>query len=158
MRCVALDQFAAFAKVVELEFLKSDLIPLFVHLAQDRHESVRLMAVKAFVTVIGCSQDDDVAILLLPTLRVWTSDSSSAVRIAIALKMHQLPKIVGPKYSKYLIETCKVLMLDTNAEVEEAISSKIRAFTLRLDTKARVSLYTGAPLENQFIFGVNQTH
>lgn len=61
------------AQVVELEYLKSDLIPMFVHLAQDEQDSVRLLAVDACVSIATLLQQPDVEQLVMPTLRLCTS-------------------------------------------------------------------------------------
>ena len=45
VRRAASSKLGEFAKVVEVEYLKSDLIPMFVNLAQDEQDSVRLLAV-----------------------------------------------------------------------------------------------------------------
>lgn len=49
VRRAAAGKLGEFAKVVEVEYLKADLIPMFVQLAQDDQDSVRLLAVEACV-------------------------------------------------------------------------------------------------------------
>lgn len=51
VRRAAAGKLGEFAKVVELDYVKSDLIPLFSHLAQDEQDSVRLLAIEACVQV-----------------------------------------------------------------------------------------------------------
>jgi len=50
VRRAAAAKLGEFAKVMELDYVKSELIPLFSHLAQDEQDSVRLLAIEA------CSQ------------------------------------------------------------------------------------------------------
>ena len=56
VRRAASSKLGEFAKVVEVEYLKSDLIPMFVNLAQDEQDSVRLLAVEACVSISGLLQ------------------------------------------------------------------------------------------------------
>lgn len=51
VRRAAAAKLGEFAKVMELDYVKSDLIPLFSHLAQDEQDSVRLLAIEACVQV-----------------------------------------------------------------------------------------------------------
>lgn len=60
VRRAAAGKLGEFAKVVEVEYLKSDLIPMFVQMAQDDQDSVRLLAVEACVSIAQLLQQDDV--------------------------------------------------------------------------------------------------
>ncbi len=53
VRRAASGKLGEFAKAVEVEFLKSDLIPMFVNLAQDEQDSVRLLAVEVTGTLLS---------------------------------------------------------------------------------------------------------
>ena len=64
----------------QVEYLKSDLIPMFVNLAQDEQDSVRLLAVEACVSISGLLQTEDVEQLVMPTLRQCAEDKSWRVR------------------------------------------------------------------------------
>ena len=60
MECrAAASKLGEFANVVEVEYLKSELIPMFVQLAQDK-DSVRLLAVEACVSIAQILHHDDV--------------------------------------------------------------------------------------------------
>lgn len=72
VRRAAATKFGEFAQVVELEYLKSDLIPMFVNLAQDEQDSVRLLAVEACVCIATLLPHEDVEQLVMPTLRQCT--------------------------------------------------------------------------------------
>ena len=61
--------FQEFAKCVELDYVKSDLVPLFNDLAIDEQDSVRLLAVEACVSVASILPNDDKERLLMPTVR-----------------------------------------------------------------------------------------
>lgn len=51
VRRAAAGKLGEFAKVMELDHVKFDLIPLFSQLAQDEQDSVRLLAIEACVQV-----------------------------------------------------------------------------------------------------------
>ena len=105
VRRAASGKLGEFAKVVEVDFLKSDLIPMFVNLAQDEQaclldlelvskneggisnylfflfkDSVRLLAVEACVSISSLLQTEDVEQLVMPTLRQCAEDKSWRVR------------------------------------------------------------------------------
>jgi serine/threonine-protein phosphatase 2A regulatory subunit A len=50
VRRAASTKLGELAQVVELEYLKTDLIPMFLSLTQDEQDSVRLLAVEACVS------------------------------------------------------------------------------------------------------------
>ena len=60
----------------------ADLIPLFVNLAQDDQDSVRLLAVEAGIAVAALLPSADVEQLIMPTLRQSAEDKSWRVRYA----------------------------------------------------------------------------
>ena len=66
--------------IPQVEYLKSDLIPMFVNLAQDEQDSVRLLAVEACVSISGLLPTEDIEQLGLPTLRQCAEDKSWRVR------------------------------------------------------------------------------
>ena len=61
--------FQEFAKCVELEFVKSDLVQLFNNLATDEQDSVRLLAVEGCSNIASILSDEDKQALLMPTVR-----------------------------------------------------------------------------------------
>ena len=80
VRRAASSRLGEFAKVVEVENLKTDLVPLFVNLAQDEQDSVRLLAVEACISIAGILQHEDKEQLVMPTLRQCVEDKSWRVR------------------------------------------------------------------------------
>ena len=61
--------FQEFAKCVELEFVKADLVSLFNNLANDEQDSVRLLAVEGCSSIASILPDEDKEALLMPTVR-----------------------------------------------------------------------------------------
>nr|BAH72359.1 ACYPI002758 [Acyrthosiphon pisum] len=90
VRRAAAGKLGEFAKVVELDSLKNDLIPMFSSLAQDEQDSVRLLAIEACVSIASLLTHEDVNDLVMPTLRLCTSDSSWRVRYMVADKFTEV--------------------------------------------------------------------
>ncbi|CAG2063386.1 unnamed protein product, partial [Timema podura] len=134
VRRAAASKLGEFARVVEVEYLKSDLIPMFVNLAQDEQDSVRLLAVEACVSIASLLQQDDVEQLVMPTLRQCAGDTSWRVRYMVADKFTELQKAVGPDITKTdLVPAFQSLLKDTEAEVRAAAAHKVRDFCQNLD-------------------------
>ena len=90
VRRAASGKLGEFAKVVEKESLKSDLVPMFVNLAQDDQDLVRLLAVEASVSIAGVLGPEDVEQLVMPTLRQSCEDKSWRVRYMVADKFTEI--------------------------------------------------------------------
>ncbi len=134
VRRAASSKLGEFAKAIEIEYLKSDLIPMFVNLAQDEQDSVRLLAVEACVSISGLLQTEDVEQLVMPTLRQCTEDKSWRVRYMVADKFTELQKAVGPEITKTdLVPAFQNLLKDCEAEVRAAAAHRVRDFCQSID-------------------------
>src|SRR5207253_2642711 len=60
VRRAAAGKLGEVAKVIESEFLKQDIIPMWAYLAQDDQDSVRLLAVEACVSIAPLLTEEDV--------------------------------------------------------------------------------------------------
>lgn len=60
VRRAAASKLGEFSQVVTLENLKNDCIPMFVQLAKDDQDSVRLLAVEACVSITQLLQQEDI--------------------------------------------------------------------------------------------------
>lgn len=69
VRRAAASKLGEFAKVLEPEFLKSDIIQLWTQLAADEQDSVRLLAVEACVSIAGLLPSEDLESSVMPILR-----------------------------------------------------------------------------------------
>ncbi|XP_020623362.1 serine/threonine-protein phosphatase 2A 65 kDa regulatory subunit A alpha isoform-like [Orbicella faveolata] len=69
VRRAASGKLGEFAKCVELEFVKADLVSLFNNLANDEQDSVRLLAVEGCSSIASVLPDEDKESLLMPTVR-----------------------------------------------------------------------------------------
>ncbi|XP_019561731.1 serine/threonine-protein phosphatase PP2A 65 kDa regulatory subunit [Aedes albopictus] len=138
VRRAAAGKLGEFAKVVELEYLKSDLIPMFVQMAQDDQDSVRLLAVEACVSIAQLLPQDDVEHSVMPTLRQCVNDSSWRVRYMVAEKFTGLQKAVGPEITKTdLVPAFQYLLKDTEAEVRASAATKVTEFCANLEKSSQ---------------------
>uniref|UniRef100_T1J3L9 Protein phosphatase PP2A regulatory subunit A n=1 Tax=Strigamia maritima TaxID=126957 RepID=T1J3L9_STRMM len=141
VRRAAAGKLGEFAKVVELEHLKADLIPMFVNLAQDEQDSVRLLAVEACVSIASLLPQEDVEQLVMPTLRQAAEDKSWRVRYMVADKFTELQKAVGPEITKTdLVPAFQCLLKDCEAEVRAAAAHKVKDFCQNLDPSVQESV------------------
>ena len=69
VRRAAAQKLSEFAKVVELEFLKLSVIPIFTFLSADDQDSVRLLAVEACITIASLLQQEEIEEFVMPTVR-----------------------------------------------------------------------------------------
>lgn len=100
VRRAAASKLGEFAQAVEPEALKADIIPMFVHLAQDDQDSVRLLAVEACVSIAQLLQQEELEHHVMTTLRQCAGDTSWRVRYMVADKFTDLQKALGPEITK----------------------------------------------------------
>ncbi|XP_072325015.1 serine/threonine-protein phosphatase 2A 65 kDa regulatory subunit A beta isoform-like isoform X2 [Scyliorhinus torazame] len=138
VRRAAAAKLGEFAKVLELEHLKSEIIPMFTMLASDEQDSVRLLAVEACVSIAELLKREEVEKLVMPTLRQAVEDKSWRVRYMVADKFIELQKAIGPEITKKdLVPAFQNLMKDCEAEVRASTASKVRDFCENLPTDGR---------------------
>merc|ERR1711994_879986 len=122
----------------------SDLVPMFVNLAQDEQDSVRLLAVEACVSIASLLQTEDVEQLVMPTLRQCAEDKSWRVRYMVADKFTELQAAVGKEITKTdLVPAFQSLLKDCEAEVRAAAAHKVKDFCLALVKSALASVIMG---------------
>ncbi|KNC70469.1 hypothetical protein SARC_17004, partial [Sphaeroforma arctica JP610] len=79
-----------FAEVIEPEFLRSELVPIFVTLAHDEQDSVRVLAAESAVTVVKQMTQAENESLMMQTLQQFWRDKSWRVRYIAADKFVEL--------------------------------------------------------------------
>ncbi|XP_013394072.1 serine/threonine-protein phosphatase 2A 65 kDa regulatory subunit A alpha isoform-like isoform X3 [Lingula anatina] len=162
VRRAAASKLGEFAKVVEIEYLKSDLIPLFTALAQDEqvfNDSVRLLAVEACVSIASLLPHSDTEQLVMPTLRSAAEDKSWRVRYMVADKFTELQHAVGPEITKAdLVPAFQSLLKDVEAEVRAASAHKVKEFCQDLDPSVRetVIMTNILPCVKELVLDTNQ--
>eukprot|EP00002_Diphylleia_rotans_P005613 TRINITY_DN1478_c0_g1_i3.p1 TRINITY_DN1478_c0_g1~~TRINITY_DN1478_c0_g1_i3.p1 ORF type:complete len:578 (-),score=107.76 TRINITY_DN1478_c0_g1_i3:868-2601(-) len=122
-----------FAKKIEKDYVKSDLIPVFGNLAQDDQDSVRLLAVENCVAIGSVLSSDENVTYILPTIRACSTDKSWRVRYMVADHFTDLSSSVGAEITKNELVTAYVKLLrDTEAEVRTAAASKLALFAAQI--------------------------
>mmetsp|Transcript_36279 Transcript_36279/g.43822 ORF Transcript_36279/g.43822 Transcript_36279/m.43822 type:complete len:602 (+) Transcript_36279:101-1906(+) len=127
VRRAAAQNLGKFAAAVEKEFLKTELMTLFVDLTNDEQDSVRLLAVE------GCSgfakllkDDQDVTTHILPIVTKYAEDKSWRVRYQVATQLFTLAEVVQWNVaSTDLIPAYVKLLDDTEAEVRIAAAQEV---------------------------------
>jgi serine/threonine-protein phosphatase 2A regulatory subunit A len=141
VRRAAAGKLGEFAKVVELEKMRTDMVTLYSSLAEDEQDSVRLLAVEACVAVAGLLPSTDIEALAMPTLRQAIQDKSWRVRYMVADKFTELQKAVGPEITKNeLVKAFRDLLRDQEAEVKTAAALKLKEFSDGLPKDSRETL------------------
>ncbi|KAL5270366.1 hypothetical protein ACHWQZ_G001177 [Mnemiopsis leidyi] len=162
VRRAAASKIGEFAKVVEMEHLKGEIIPLFNSLANDEQfsqDSVRLLAVEAGITIAGLLTESDIESLLLPMFRSAASDKSWRVRFMIADKFIDLQTAVGPTITKnHLVFHFSGLLKDVEAEVRASAANKIKEFCTNLpaDIQEAVIMPNILPAVKELVCDTNQ--
>ena len=87
VRRAAASKLGEFAKVVEPDYLRQELVPLFTNLANDEQDSVRLLAIEAGIAMAGLFRHEDLEQQMMQTLRAATEDKSWRVRYVVADKL-----------------------------------------------------------------------
>ena len=129
VRRAAASKLGEFAKVLEPEFLKSEVLSFWSTLAADEQDSVRLLTVEACVSIATLLSQEDLEEHIMPILNAAAEDKSWRVRYMVADKLTELQKAVGPEITNVdLVSAFQNLLKDVEAEVRAAAAQKVRDF------------------------------
>ncbi|XP_065322764.1 serine/threonine-protein phosphatase 2A 65 kDa regulatory subunit A alpha isoform-like [Gordionus sp. m RMFG-2023] len=95
VRRAAAGKLSEFAKVIEPEFLTTDIIPILTALSQDDQDSVRLLTVEPSLVVAGLLSPADRDKLVVPLLKQACDDKSWRVRYVAADKITDIQKALS---------------------------------------------------------------
>ncbi|KAL2416432.1 Protein phosphatase PP2A regulatory subunit A [Exophiala dermatitidis] len=136
VRRQAANNLAKFIKVVPVNVVIEEMIPLFQHLASDDQDSVRLLTVEVLISiaeVIPKEQQPSHGVLLT-ALRNLFEDKSWRVRYMVAEKFEKIARAVNDEVvTRDLVPAFVKLLKDSEAEVRTAIASQIPGFCSLLD-------------------------
>ncbi|GJD08106.1 Serine/threonine-protein phosphatase 2A 65 kDa regulatory subunit A alpha isoform [Galdieria sulphuraria] len=124
-------KLSKFASVVEVKYVEDELIPIFVRLAGDEQDSVRLLAVEncAVLAKLSPVKSEVREEYLIPIARELAADKSWRVRFMFADKICELAEGLGFDATvKELAPSFYKLMEDCEAEVRTAAAFKIASF------------------------------
>ncbi|TPP67243.1 Serine/threonine-protein phosphatase 2A 65 kDa regulatory subunit A alpha isoform [Fasciola gigantica] len=151
VRRAAASRLGEFARCLELESLRTDLLPLLPQLTQqDDQDSVRLLGVNACVDFAEVLPTEDVLTHVIPVVRGAAEDKSWRVRYQLADHITDLQAAVKPQItSQHLVDVYQVrLNIISNLEcvnqiigIAQLSQSLLPAIVeLASDTKWRVRL------------------
>ncbi|XP_078286401.1 serine/threonine-protein phosphatase 2A 65 kDa regulatory subunit A beta isoform-like, partial [Rhinoraja longicauda] len=159
VRRAAAAKLGEFAKALELENVRSEILPVFCTLATDEQDSVRLLAVEACVSIAQLLTRDELEKMVMPTLRIAMDDKSWRVRYMVADKFIELQKALGPDITKKdMLPTFQNLLRDNEAEVRTAAAQKIKEFCeiLPKDGRQQVILLQILPCIKELVTDGNE--
>ncbi|XP_052519490.1 serine/threonine-protein phosphatase 2A 65 kDa regulatory subunit A alpha isoform-like [Budorcas taxicolor] len=159
VRCAAASNLGDFTKVLEIDDIKSEIIPIFSNLASDEQDSVRLLMVEVCVNIAQLLPQEALEALVMITLCQAAEDTSWRVRYMVASKFTDLQTVVGPEITKTgLVPAFQNLMKDCEAEVRAAASHNLKEFCENLSTDYRenVILTEILPCSKELVSDINQ--
>eukprot|EP00744_Colponema_vietnamica_P003663 GILI01005585.1.p1 GENE.GILI01005585.1~~GILI01005585.1.p1 ORF type:complete len:585 (+),score=223.80 GILI01005585.1:42-1796(+) len=113
--------------------VKSDLVPLFVELAQDSQDSVRLLAIDNCISLSKVFSMEDLVSQVLPVVKACADDKVWRVRYVVADKMPELCDALGTSVAQaHVLPLFLNLLQDPEVEVKVAASAKIGAIASKL--------------------------
>ncbi|KAK2093298.1 hypothetical protein P7K49_029827 [Saguinus oedipus] len=155
----AASKLGEFAKVLELDNIKSEIISMFSNPASDKQDSMRLLAVEACVNIIQLLPQEDLEALVMPTLHQAAEDKSWCICYMVANKFTEFQKAVGPEITKTdLVPAFQNLMKDCEAEMRAAASHKFKEFceNLSADSRENVIMSQILPCIKELVSDANQ--
>ncbi|KYQ93812.1 protein phosphatase 2A scaffold subunit [Tieghemostelium lacteum] len=126
VRRAAASALGNFAKQIEKEAVKSEILPLFQTLSNDEQDSVRLLGVENCALIGSMLTQEENIHLILPVIKSCSLDKSWRVRFMVARLFKELCEAVGPEITKSeLVQAFVKLLKDTEAEVRTEASLRI---------------------------------
>ena len=138
VRRAAVIEMGKFARVLEKNFVVSDLIPDFRGLAQDEQDQVRTLCIDSLIEVAKLLSKEENKLHTLPLILVVGDDKSWKVRYHFALKFPAFAEALGREITESsLIQTFVQLLRDTEADVKTTALSSLKS-TLHFLSRDRV--------------------
>jgi serine/threonine-protein phosphatase 2A regulatory subunit A len=141
VRRAAAQALAEFTGVVETGVVREHLVPLFVGLAGDAQDSVKLLAVSnciAIAEMLSESPEEKIQAVLPVVLRL-ASDNSYRVRWSVASHMGKLGQVFGPDITQSQLLPClQKLLQDPEPETRSIAAGSAEAFAALLPVETIV--------------------
>jgi len=156
VRRAAAGKLAVFIESVELEFIKSDLIPLLQGFASDDEDSVRLLSVDCLASAASVLPNAEKESLLLATVKNVAQDKSWRVRYKVADKVIDLQEGFGCQGD--LVFLFASLLKDRESEVKAVAASKVKSFSENLseDSREQMIMTTLLPCVKDLVIDPSQ--
>nr|CAH8871586.1 unnamed protein product [Trichobilharzia regenti] len=142
VRRAAANRLGELARCIEMDALRSDLLPLLPTLCQqDDQDSVRLLGVNAAVDFAEVLPTEDVVAHIIPLIRSAAEDKSWRVRYQLADHITDLQTAVKPQLAgQHLVDVYQMLLKDPEGEVRAAAAGKLKKFASALAPDIRESV------------------
>lgn len=159
VRRAAANRLGEFARCLELDVLRTDILPLLPILAQqDDQDSVRLLGVNASVDFAAVLPTEDVITHVIPVIRGAAEDKSWRVRYQLADHITDLQGAMKPQVAgQHLIDVYQILLKDPEGEVRAAAAGKLKKFASALppDIQEPVIMKTLLPIIQEMVSETN---
>ncbi|CAH8651863.1 unnamed protein product [Schistosoma bovis] len=159
VRRAAANRLGELARCLELDALRSDLLPLLPPLSQqDDQDSVRLLGVNASVDFAEVLPTEDVLTHIIPLIRGAAEDKSWRVRYQLADHITDLQAAVKPQLAgQHLVDVYQILLKDPEGEVRAAAAGKLKKFASSLapDIRESVIMKTLLPIIREMVGETN---
>ena len=138
VRRAAVVEVGKFAKVIEKNYVLSDVIPDFKQLAQDEQEQVRILCLDSLIDVTKLLTKEENKLHILPIVLLLGDDKSWKVRYHFADKYPALADALGREINENsLVQTIAQLLKDPEADVKSVALTSIKS-TYGTITRERV--------------------
>eukprot|EP01087_Luapelamoeba_hula_P024695 TRINITY_DN949_c0_g1_i1.p1 TRINITY_DN949_c0_g1~~TRINITY_DN949_c0_g1_i1.p1 ORF type:complete len:586 (+),score=99.05 TRINITY_DN949_c0_g1_i1:135-1892(+) len=139
VRRAAAQGLKSFVPVVEKEYVKDEIVPLFKRLSEDDQDSVRLLVVETCVALARMFSTEEKIQLVLPTVRLSATDKSWRVRYMMAEHFVELCDAMGnditnSELSKFFVG----LLKDNEAEVRTSAAFKVTGVCTKIPVEASI--------------------
>lgn len=105
---------------------QAEVLPLFLALAQDRQDSVRIHTIDNAVALARLVPAEVVTEQVLPTIFETARDGSWRVRWSVANRFPEMCAVLSPEVVNASMAECFTTLLEDNeAEVRTAATSKV---------------------------------
>ncbi|CAH8608246.1 unnamed protein product [Heterobilharzia americana] len=159
VRRAAASRLGEMARCMELDALRSDLLPLLLPLSQqDDQDSVRLLGVNAAVDFAEVLPTEEVLTHIIPLIRAAAEDKSWRVRYQLADHITDLQTAVKPQLAgQHLVDVYQILLKDPEGEVRAAAAGKLKKFASALapDIRESVIMKTLLPIIRDMVGETN---
>uniref|UniRef100_A0A7E4VWT4 Protein phosphatase PP2A regulatory subunit A n=1 Tax=Panagrellus redivivus TaxID=6233 RepID=A0A7E4VWT4_PANRE len=141
VRRAAASKLGEFSKVIEKDYLKSELLQMYEDLSRDDQffqDSVRLLSVEPGIAIVSILKDDAELAAAKAALKDLIEDKSWRVRYMAAEKIVQIQEAFGNKINTDEIVTLYTnLLKDAEGEVRDVASMKLQGFCAGLPVENR---------------------
>uniref|UniRef100_A0AC35TKF7 TOG domain-containing protein n=1 Tax=Rhabditophanes sp. KR3021 TaxID=114890 RepID=A0AC35TKF7_9BILA len=140
VRRAAVAKLSEFAKVLELDLLKDEFLPVFLTMVNDEQDTVRLLVVESGITIAELFKKEVKLEELKGALLSLVSDKSWRVRFMAAEKYTELLEAIPPESVNEFMQSYIALLKDPEAEVRGAAASKLESVCGKLPEDGREAI------------------